>query len=224
MTKCLIFDLYGTLLDIGSPVARLSDRVGPEAARLADLWRAKQLEYAWVATFTGRYEPFWTLTGRALSHALGSVGLAGDSSLEDDLLNAYKAPDLYDEVPDALTVLQQQGHRLVVFSNGNPDMLDEALDAVGILDRFQAVVSVDPVRRFKPDQAVYAHATDTLAEPLDRILFLSSNAWDITGAMTFGWKTCWVNRKGTDFEFGSRDPSEIISSLSELPEKLNAGI
>lgn len=224
MQQCVVFDVYGTLLDIGSPVVRLEGRIGPQADRLADLWRAKQLEYAWVATFTGRYETFWTLTKRALSQALGMTGLSEDRSLENDLLDAYMSPDLYKEVPDVLKLLQEEGHRLVVFSNGNPAMLEGALGAAGILDRFQGVISVDPIRRFKPDQAVYAYATDQLADFRDRIIFLSSNGWDITGALTYGWRTCWVNRKNTAFEFGDAEPSMIVSSLMDLPEKLKQDV
>ena len=220
MKKCVVFDVYGTLLDIGSPVARLQDRVGPDAARLADLWRAKQLEYAWVATFTGRYETFWALTERALSHALRAIDIKGDKSLEADLLNAYQAPDLYKEIPEVLSALKREGHRLVVFSNGNPAMLKTALSAVGIIDQFDQMISVDPVRRFKPDQAVYAYASEELSEWRDAIVFLSSNGWDITGAASYGWATYWVNRKNADFEFGTRDASTIISSLAELPEIL----
>lgn len=215
-----MFDVYGTLLDIASPVARLQDRVGPQATRLADLWRAKQLEYAWVATFTGRYETFWILTERALSHALDAIGKSDDKALEADLLEAYKAPDLYEEVPDVLSELRRDGHRLVVFSNANPVMLESALSAVDILNKVDQVISVDQVRRFKPDQAVYEFASEQMVDRQQDIVFLSSNGWDVTGAETHGWSTYWVNRKNAEFEFGIRDPSTIVSSLASFPDKL----
>lgn len=220
MKKCIVFDVYGTLLDIASPVARLQDRVGPQADRLADLWRAKQLEYAWVATLTGRYETFWTLTERALSYAFGAIGKSDDKALETDLLEAYKTPDLYAEVPDVLNELRRQGHRLVVFSNANPQMLESALSAVGVLEKVDQVISVDPTRRFKPDQAVYSFASDQIAGWNNDIVFLSSNGWDVIGAATYGWATYWVNRNNAVFEFGEREPSIVVSSLALLPDKL----
>jgi len=220
MKKCVVFDVYGTLLDIGSPVARLKDRVGSDAPRLADLWRAKQLEYAWVAAFTGRYETFWALTERALSHAIQAIGIKSDGTLEAELLKDYQAPDLYEEIPDVLAELERDGHRLVVFSNGNPAMLETALSSVGIIERFEQIISVDPVRLFKPNQAVYAYATEQLSDWRDSIVFLSSNGWDISGAEAFGWTTYWVNRKNAAFEFGERDSATTISTLADLPEKL----
>src|SRR5829696_8081467 len=56
-------------LHVHAAVARHAAAVGPDAARLSEIWRAKQLEYSWVLSLAGRYEPFWTLTERALDHA-----------------------------------------------------------------------------------------------------------------------------------------------------------
>lgn len=218
--RCLVFDIYGTLLDIASPVARLKGLVGDKQGHLADLWRAKQLEYAWVATLTGRYETFWAVTERALAHSLQALGMSADPQLAERLLDAYRAPDVYGEVAGMLASLRTDGHRLVAFSNANPDMLTGALDAGGLTALMDDVVSVDAVRRFKPHQDVYAHCQETLKEPAERIVFLSSNGWDVTGAGTFGWRTLWVNRKGLTFEFGPRDAADIIASLNDLPERL----
>ena len=216
MKSVIVFDVYGTLLDIASPVARHNERIGPEAARLNDLWRAKQLEYAWVATMTGDYHTFWMLTGRALDHALAAVGLTGDPDLRQDLLDAYRAPAVYPEVPAALRQLRADGYHLAIFSNGDPKMLDSALSTCGIVDLFHQVISVDPARRFKPDPAAYAHAAALLPARADAPVFLSSNGWDVAGAGAFGWSPIWVNRKHGRFEF-AKEPPMMIGALDELP-------
>ncbi|HMN74069.1 MAG TPA: HAD-IA family hydrolase, partial [Rhodoblastus sp.] len=48
-----VFDAYGTLFDVHSAVARHRALVGPEADRLSDLWRTKQLEYTWTRSLMG---------------------------------------------------------------------------------------------------------------------------------------------------------------------------
>ena len=222
MQSVIVFDVYGTLLDIASPVARQAERIGPEAARLNDLWRAKQLEYAWVATMTGDYHTFWLLTGRALDHALAAVGLAGDPGLRQDLLDAYRAPAVYPEVPAALRQLRADGYHLAVFSNGDPKMLDGALSAGGIVGLFHQVISVEPARRFKPDPAAYAHAATLLPVRAGAPVFLSSNGWDVAGAGAFGWSPIWVNRKKGRFEF-AKEPPMMIGALDELPAVLAGG-
>lgn len=220
MAKCLVFDVYGTLLDIGSPVASLAKEIGPDAARLSDLWRAKQLEYAWVATLTRHDESFWTLTERALDHAMEAIGLRPAPGLRDALLDAYHAPAVYSEVSDALAKLRERGHRLAVLSNAGKDMLEAALRVGGIIDAFDDVLSVESVQRFKPDLEAYRFGADRLQLKKSGIRFLSSNSWDVAGASRFGWRSFWVNRKGMTFEYAPSPKTATLGSLADLPGAL----
>src|ERR1044072_8328366 len=63
-----VFDAYGTLFDVHAAIARHRAAAGPDADRFSEIWRTKQLEYTWTLTLAGRYEPFWTLTQRALDY------------------------------------------------------------------------------------------------------------------------------------------------------------
>src|ERR1043165_2539939 len=67
--RAFVFDAYGTLLDVHAAVSRYRDAAGPDADRFSEIWRLKQLEYAWMLSAAGRYLDFWTLTERALDHA-----------------------------------------------------------------------------------------------------------------------------------------------------------
>ena len=51
--RAVIFDAYGTLLDIHAAMARHADRVGPNWRQISADWRAKQVEYAWVRSIVG---------------------------------------------------------------------------------------------------------------------------------------------------------------------------
>src|SRR5215212_12203639 len=99
--KAVIFDAYGTLFDVHAAVARHAAAVGPDAARLSEIWRAKQLEYSWVLSLAGRYEPFWILTERALDHAFARCPTV-DRGLREALLDAYRRLDAF---PDAAATL-----------------------------------------------------------------------------------------------------------------------
>ena len=72
MRRARAFDAYGTLFDVHSAVARHAASIGPQAERLSELWRSRQLEYTWVLNGIGAYEDFWTLTERALDTAIGT--------------------------------------------------------------------------------------------------------------------------------------------------------
>ena len=56
------------------------------------------------------------------------------------------------------------------------------------------MLSVDTLRMYKPRPEVYALVTDAFACPPARVVFVSSNRWDVMGAAAFGFRTAWVNR------------------------------
>src|SRR5258708_36958740 len=87
-TRAYVFDAYGTLFDVHSAVARHRDAAGPEADRFSEIWRTKQLEYAWLLSAAGHYVDFWTPTERALDYAFARVPSV-DRALRAALLDAY---------------------------------------------------------------------------------------------------------------------------------------
>ncbi len=100
-TKAVIFDAYGTLFDVHSAVGRHMAQVGSDAARFSEIWRAKQLEYSWVLSLAGRYEPFWALTEQALDYAFARFPDV-DRSVRPLLLQAYRTLDAYPDVRETL--------------------------------------------------------------------------------------------------------------------------
>ena len=74
MTPLFVFDAYGTLFDVHSAVARHAAEIGPQAERLSELWRVKQLEYCWVRSLAGAYRDFAELTRDALFYAAARCG------------------------------------------------------------------------------------------------------------------------------------------------------
>jgi 2-haloacid dehalogenase len=212
----VVFDAYGTLLDVHSAVARHAARLGDKAAAVSALWRQRQLEYSWILSATGDYEPFNVLTARALDFALATHGVA-DPALAADLLGAYRALDAYPDAAPALAALRATGLATAILSNGEPAMLHAAVDAAGLGAALDAVLSVAPLRRYKPAAAVYQLACERFAAPPAAIAFVSSNAWDAYGAARFGFRVFWVNRAGGPVEYGLDQAATIIPGLAALP-------
>ena len=210
------FDLYGTLLEVAS-VGRAAAEVTEDPAALVDLWRTKQLEYSWLRSLMGRYQDFWATTGDALDYSLERLGITVDDAKRTRLLGAWLDVRPYPEVPGALTSLGA-GRRLAVLSNGNRDMLEAGLAAAGLRDRFEHVLSVDEVGVFKPHPSVYELALKAFSLPTERILFVSSNPWDVSGARTFGLPVAWVNRAGVPFERLGVTPNLVVADLAGLAE------
>ncbi len=99
--RAFVFDAYGTLFDVHAAIARHRDAAGPDADRFSEVWRIKQLEYAWMLSAAGHYQDFWTLTERALDYAFARFPSV-DKSLRPALLDAYFKLDAF---PDARAAL-----------------------------------------------------------------------------------------------------------------------
>lgn len=217
MFNCYVFDAYGTLFDVHSAVSRHAESIGPDAARVSEIWRNKQLEYTWTRSGMGRYVDFWQLTEAALDFALASVPTA-DGAARKALLDAYMTLDCYEEVPSVLAKLKDRGARTAILSNGSPDMLDAAVKSAGIGDYLDEVFSIHPLMVFKTSPETYRMVTDFWKIGRDRISFQSSNRWDIAGATAFGFDCTWVNRTGQPDEYQDLPPSQIVKDLNGLLE------
>ncbi|HEY8382796.1 MAG TPA: haloacid dehalogenase type II [Microvirga sp.] len=213
--EAVVFDAYGTLFDVHSAVARHAASIGPEAARLSEIWRAKQLEYSWVLSLADRYEPFWTLTERALDHAFARCP-GVDQVLRPRLLDAYRSLDAYGEVADVLRALRARGLKTGILSNGDPAMLRDAVASAGLGGALDAVLSVEEAGVFKTSPRTYALIEASLAAAPAGTVFVSSNRWDIAGAAAFGLRPVWVNRLGLPDEYPGLEPVAVVGDLRGL--------
>ncbi|MCU0905673.1 MAG: haloacid dehalogenase type II [Tabrizicola sp.] len=209
------FDVYGTLLDVHSAVQRLLPGIGPDAAQFSALWRTKQLEYTWVRSLAGRYRDFRLLTEDALDFAFAAFP-AVDRALRPALLDAYQRLSAYPEAAATLRRLRANGLSLGVLSNGDPQMLDDALTAAGLTGLVDAVLSVQDAGVFKTAPAVYQLVCDRFGVSADQAVLVSSNRWDIAGARAFGMRGVWVNRSAVPDEYADLAPAAVIPSLAGL--------
>jgi 2-haloacid dehalogenase len=215
MKPFYVFDAYGTLFDVASPVRRHEEAIGAHSGRLSDLWRLKQLEYTWVRSMSDTYQDFEVLTEAALDFSMASLGLT-DAALRNNLLEAYKTPDTYEEVPAALAALKSSGAKIAILSNGTPAMLESAVTAAELGQNLDAILSVDSVRVFKTNPEAYRLVTRYFDCAPSEVSFQSSNRWDIAGAAAFGFHTVWVNRRRSAPEYEGLGPDREIGDLSRL--------
>ena len=210
-----VFDAYGTLLDFNAAVAQRRDQIGENADKLSALWRQKQLEYTWLRSLMNRHADFWIVTSDALDFALAALDLT-DAGLRDDLLGLYRTLAPYSEVVGVLKSLRTAGIRTAILSNGEPSMLEDAVQAADLSPLLDAIYSVETVGIFKPHQSVYQMAVDDQDLKPEQIAFQSANGWDIAGASSFGFTTVWINRAGGPQECLPYGPSHTLSSLTGL--------
>ena len=210
-----VFDAYGTLFDVHSAANRYAAEIGPQWERMSQIWRTKHLEYTWIHAATDRHAAFWTLARRSLDFAAASTGGLSDE-LKSKLMSAYRTLGAYPEVKATLEALKSRGDKLAILTNGDPDMIAEAIRAAGLEGLFDAVLTVHEAGVFKPDARVYKLAVDRFGVAPAAISFQSSNRWDIAGGQVFGFRTVWINRTGAPDEYPDMPPAHTITDLTAL--------
>ena len=215
MSSIFVFDAYGTLFDVHAAIGRFRAQAGPEADRMSEMWRAKQLEYTWTLTLAGHYTDFWTLTERSLDFCLTRFPSV-DKALRPQLLEAYFKLDTFPDARAILRTLKAKGHKTGILSNGSPTMLKAAVDAAGIAGDLDAVLSVDTVKMFKPRPEVYRMVTDAFKCKPGDVIFVSSNRWDVMAGTSNGFRSLWINRAKAPDEYFDFPPEQELGDLSAL--------
>jgi 2-haloacid dehalogenase len=214
--QAVVFDAYGTLFDVQSPVSKLSAEIGENATQLGALWRQKQLEYTWLRSLMGTHADFWVVTRDALDYALAELNIQ-ESGLADELMTLYLKLEPHPEVKDALTTLRQRGKRLAILSNGSPSMLDSAVRHAGLDKIFEHVLSVEEVGIYKPSRRVYRLAMQKFhIQDAPSICFVSANTWDAQAAAQFGFQVVRIARVPKRDDNMPGKPARMVNNLAEL--------
>jgi 2-haloacid dehalogenase len=195
--KALVFDAYGTLYDVHSVYAKTEELCPGKGDLITQIWRLKQLEYTWLQTSLQEYRDLAFLTHASLKFALRAVGVEPSETVTTALFNKYLDLDPYPEAKDALVKLKNLGgYKLAILSNGSAAMLSTLVKNSGFDAYLDATISVDEARKFKPHPDCYGLVEKVLGLKSDKVMFVSSNSFDVTGAKHFGFKVAWIRRRG----------------------------
>lgn len=221
MTVTLAFDVYGTLIDTHGVVSKLQEIIGARAKEFSYTWREKQLEYSFRRGLMQYYENFAVCTSHALDFTCIYYKFSLTKKQKHELLDCYRTLPVFKDVKDGLARLKKAGFRLYAFSNGTKDAVETLLIETGIRDFFLGIVSVDDLKSFKPNPAVYSHFLRKSGASGNSAWLISSNPFDVIGAISAGMSAAWVRRsQEAVFDPWGIEPTITVGSLGELNEKI----
>jgi len=221
------FDVYGTLFDTSSILKTVSKYVdGPKLAQdITSDWRMYQLEYSWRLNSMGIFWTFAEVTARALINASKAHGVNLSEEAVEALVEAYLSLDCFaDAVEGVKTLSTMEGVEGVIFTNGTSPSLKKllpgsSLNAYSTWLNFSKPVIADQVKVFKPATTIYHHLVSSMgrtARP-HSVYLVSSNPFDVTGAVAAGLNAIWVDRAGKGWIDQLGEPTYIVKGLDELP-------
>lgn len=218
--QVVVFDVNETLSDLTPLRSRFADVGAPEAA--AAVWFAALLRDGFALAAAGSYAPFHALAEGGLR-----VLLAGEqlnrrlAEAVAHVMAGFAGLPVHSDVVEGVQRLSDAGLRLVTLSNGSTDVGQQLLQAAGIRDRFERLMSVESPRVWKPAPAAYQYAARTCGVPLDAALLVAVHPWDIDGAARAGMRTAWVNRGGAATYPDYFTPADhTVGALPDLVETL----
>ncbi len=178
-----------------------------------------------------RYEPFSSITRNSLHHALAESGLFLDDDSIASLMKAYDSLSTFPDVTPALQALaKESGITAVVFSNGTQTMVTNSVKSSPDLGPhasvFKDIVTVQDVKRFKPDPAVYYYLAEKMGksktkEAMGEMWLVSGNPFDVVGARSVGMQAAWVDRAGNGWvdqliQEPTGKPTVIVKDLEQV--------
>lgn len=149
------------------------------------------------------------------------------------MLEAYNHLARYAGADNFFESLRSRHTKAVFFSNGTVDMVKANLSQSDIMKETflsspDGIVSVDQsARRYKPHPAVYQDLLTRVGRDAKDVILVSSNPFDIVGAMRVGLRAIWVDRTGKGWTdqlgpaptWSVRNLGDIMWVLEEAEER-----
>jgi 2-haloacid dehalogenase len=218
--QALIFDVNETLLDLTDLRTVLSTALGG-GERLAE-WFFRLLHGSVVANATDSFRSFETIGVEALRAVAIRQGRELSEDQAGELIAGFRSLPAHPDVPTGLDRLGAAGFRLVALSNGSSVGIPAQLTNAGIVDRFEQIVSVEEVARFKPDPAPYENALRRIELEPQETLMVAAHDWDIIGARAVGIPGAFITRPGVVWTVPHPPPELTPPDIGELATALGA--
>ena len=229
--RALVFDVFGTVVDwrssIARDVAQVADAHGVaiDGGAFADAWRAGY-QPAMRRAMSGErpWAKLDVLHRENLETLLPRFGL---DALDDDARQRLNfAWHRLDPWPDAVAGLRRLKRRwpIATLSNGNVSLLVDLARHGGL--PWDTVLSAELIEAYKPDRAVYRMAARLLGIEDGELVLVAAHPSDLDAARDAGLMTAYVHRPlehGRDhraedvapgrFDWQARDFTDLASQL-----------
>jgi 2-haloacid dehalogenase len=223
--ETLMFDFYGTIVDMQSG---LIEAIAPyltakgyagKPSQLVTWWRRTHFENSMIDGLLHKeHTPYREIGFQALEYTLDRAGVAHTDSEVRTLVDAITRLRPFADVPAALVRLHKK-YRLVILSNGDPDMLASGVPYSGLA--FDRVISVAEAGSFKPHVATYRHAAEAIGVAPPSVMFVANHAFDCVGAKAFGMHAAFIDRRKRPFGRTPYQPDLIVPNFGALADALS---
>jgi 2-haloacid dehalogenase len=218
MVKAVFFDVNETILNL-SVLKESFDKYFDDKYVLK-YWFIKLLHTSTVTGIMDEYKNFGELAAAVLESLFHESGKQLTPETKAEILGTFRKLPAYDDVPEVLKLLQENGIRTVAVSNSSLAMIKEQLTNAGIINLFDGYYSVDVVKKYKPFKSIYQFVTKKEKLAPEEIVMIATHDWDLFGAKNAGLKTAYIKRKEEIYNPFYSQPDFNKDNLVELVKEI----
>ena len=222
--KVCMFDQYGTVVDMQGGLTQVVTPFLTKKGWNGDphafvtWWRRTHFENSMIDALLHKdHTPYREIGHRAVAQVMDRAKIKYTMDEIRYLVGEIEKLKPFPEVPEALDRLRSK-YKLVVLSNGDPDMLETAKKYHKI--SFDRVISVAEANSFKPHVATYTKAAELVGLKLDQILFVANHAFDCIGAKSAGMRTAFIDRRSRPFGITPYQPDILVPTMKDLADAI----
>ncbi len=193
MIKAVFFDMNETLLDLSKLKKKFGEYIQNDY--VVKYWFTKLLHTSTIVGSIGEYKNFSELAGVVLENVFFEEGIILSEETKKQILGTFRSLDVYDDVHEALRLLNENDIRVIPVSNSSLDMMKDQLTNSGIINLTDAYYSVDSVERYKPFSEIYEYVAKEENINVEEIFMVATHDWDLFGAKKVGLNTAFIERK-----------------------------
>jgi 2-haloacid dehalogenase len=220
--EVVMFDQYGTVVDMqkgltefAAPFLKQKGWAG-DPGSFVTWWRRTHFENSMIdALLHKAHTPYREIGFRAVCYTLDRAGIAYSDDEARELVSCIERLKPFPDVPAALAKLRTK-YKIVVLSNGDPDMLETAKQYHGI--PFDRVISVAEANAFKPHVATYTKAAQIMGVRMEEVLFVANHAFDCLGAKAAGMHSAFIDRRKRPFGRTPHQPDLWVDDMKALAD------
>ncbi len=216
----ILFDVNETLLDMSALKNKINSLL--KSTKGFRIWFGMLLQYSLVDNCTNNYHDFPAIADAALEMTAKALKAELDQKEKKEALQTIKELSAYEDVPKGLKLLKENGFRLATLTNSPATTLSAQLQYAKLTEYFEATLSIDSIKKYKPALETYQWAAKQLSVNVSDVMLVAAHGWDIAGALRAGLQAAFIEREGQSLYPLSPKPAFIGKDLMEIANKIIA--
>lgn len=216
----IIFDVNETLLDMSPLKKKINSLLN--SSKGFRIWFGMLLQYSLVDNCTGSYHDFLSIANATLDMTAKALKTDVDENEKKAALATIKELPAYPDVPKGLQLLKENGFRLITLTNSPSATLTGQLQYAKLTEYFEATLSIDSIKKYKPAAKTYQWAAEQLSVNVTGAMLIAAHGWDIAGALQAGMQAAFIEREGQSLYPLAAKPLFIGKNLIEVSNSIIA--